>query len=476
MAEVPRPSSQPAQAPAASSSRLPQPPAGSIEASSTAAENIAGDSRMLCLLGVPSARFRLLGSNTATFETVIQQLIREAAPLMGSIDDFYNPTFSKKSGWSRKGSKTYTGVAQTGGDVSINVELLTKKLRAPGQDGAEPWACRRSYHSDSATGGTASWDEFYAYMKTQHVDTERAMTDTVVNAKVVAEWGLARYMLPLEGMGRPGAKWSDFTLTIVEMEHRIGSLLDNRVFPVVQVTCQNQPFNEFYVISAPISNWKDYPAAEGSHKLADKDKIVVGSYASVEVFRKVLVTGSGRGRPEAEAGGRSRSRSKSLSRTGGVVGQLRRRLSKRGRLSDAGLAGANPADAALVSANSASSAAAVAPVPDATAADVTTPGANPADNEVSVSHAEGSDIAEWRIEWTMATASHARGNLPLAFQTPVVPGKIAEDVPMFTKWVAAKRDQIAEPVINDVGNLLPADGNDQAGTAAPEGTAGEQAA
>ena len=412
---------------------------------------------MLCLRGVPSATLRLPGSNTTVFENTIKQLILEAAPLIGSIDDFYRPSFSKRSGWTKKGSKTYKGVAQTGGDVSINVELLTKKLKAPGQDGAEPWACRRSYHDDSATGGTASWNEFYAYMKNQHIETEKAMTDTVVNAKVVAEWNLARHMLPLDRMGLPGSEWSDFSLLIVEMEHKVGPLLANRVFPVVQVTCQNQPFNEIYVISAPISNWKDYPSAEGTHKLVDKDKIVVGSYASVEVFRRVPVQRSGRGRPEGESGGRSRSRSKS--QRGNPITRIRsRRLSKRGQQSDTGLTGKTPSDAAPAGANSASSVA-------VTSSDTTT----------GAAHAEGSSTTEWRIEWTMATVSHARGNLPLAIQTPVVPGKIAEDVPMFTKWVAAKRAELAEPQINDVGNLLPADGNDQAGTAVPGGAAtGEQ--
>jgi hypothetical protein len=39
------------------------------------------------------------------------------------------------------------------------------------------------------------------------------------------------------------------------------------------------------------------------------------------------------------------------------------------------------------------------------------------------------------IEWIMATASDAKGSLPMAIQKPAIPGKIAIDVGLFLKWI-----------------------------------------
>ncbi|KAK3362928.1 hypothetical protein B0T25DRAFT_575592 [Lasiosphaeria hispida] len=43
------------------------------------------------------------------------------------------------------------------------------------------------------------------------------------------------------------------------------------------------------------------------------------------------------------------------------------------------------------------------------------------------------------IEWIMATASDARGGIPMWVQTLAVPGQIAKDVPNFLAWVAKER-------------------------------------
>lgn len=44
-----------------------------------------------------------------------------------------------------------------------------------------------------------------------------------------------------------------------------------------------------------------------------------------------------------------------------------------------------------------------------------------------------------RIEWVMATASDARGKLPMWVQTRAVPAQIAKDVGLFLRWVAKRR-------------------------------------
>lgn len=44
-----------------------------------------------------------------------------------------------------------------------------------------------------------------------------------------------------------------------------------------------------------------------------------------------------------------------------------------------------------------------------------------------------------RIEWLMATASDARGILPMWVQTRAVPGQIAKDVSLFLGWMNTER-------------------------------------
>lgn len=48
------------------------------------------------------------------------------------------------------------------------------------------------------------------------------------------------------------------------------------------------------------------------------------------------------------------------------------------------------------------------------------------------------------VRWCMATASHAKGLIPLFIQKRKVPGKIAHDVPYFLDWVAENRGWGAE--------------------------------
>ncbi|KAK5075674.1 hypothetical protein LTR70_010022 [Exophiala xenobiotica] len=45
------------------------------------------------------------------------------------------------------------------------------------------------------------------------------------------------------------------------------------------------------------------------------------------------------------------------------------------------------------------------------------------------------------IEWIMATASHARGNIPMAMQRLGIPGAVAKDVGLFLKWIHKVPDE-----------------------------------
>jgi hypothetical protein len=48
---------------------------------------------------------------------------------------------------------------------------------------------------------------------------------------------------------------------------------------------------------------------------------------------------------------------------------------------------------------------------------------------------------EGEIEWAMATASDAKGWLPMAVQKLGVPGAIVKDVGFLIKWIAEKRER-----------------------------------
>ncbi|KAK5952752.1 hypothetical protein OHC33_006345 [Knufia fluminis] len=57
------------------------------------------------------------------------------------------------------------------------------------------------------------------------------------------------------------------------------------------------------------------------------------------------------------------------------------------------------------------------------------------------SHEEGGGGGGEEIEWIMATASHAGGNVPVALQRMGIPGGIAKDVGLFLKWIHGVSDE-----------------------------------
>ncbi|CAK7239746.1 MAG: hypothetical protein STHCBS139747_001181 [Sporothrix thermara] len=384
------------------------------------------------------------------------------------------------SGWTSKGKQIYKGESQIGGPGKVVVDLLERSILkselktavelgvvAPPEDGdaasashpgvnnaplrdstktptPETWACRRSLHENEAAAGTASWDEILLLMKDLHVETEKAMTPTVPKAQSVFEWRAVDRVGALEVPGfedtGPGP-WSKFTLKMVEMEHDLGTeFLWHRVFPVLQMTCctanQAKP-PEILIVSIPINGWKgaQLPADVNMAKLADSPKIVVGSYASVERFRMV---------ERAEADDRPVSTLSRLMRSL----QMMRRPAATTPAAAVSRAGAPPsASSPLAAAGQGNAAPAQGPMQGPVAGgndDEIQPAPTAAtdgqsQNDANVADSSHINAPEMQIEWTMATASHARGRLPLFIQTPVVPKKIAIDVPLFLKYVQTVR-------------------------------------
>ncbi|CAK7222904.1 hypothetical protein SCUCBS95973_004994 [Sporothrix curviconia] len=466
---------------------------------------------LLRLDGLDYAALPPNGASRDRIQQFMLALLQESLYLIGSVDTYYDNVNQRTnpSGWKSKGKQTYTGVSQIGGPGQVVVDLLERSIpkselkaaiamQAPGDDDAnggipginnaplrdtnktptsETWACRRSFHHNECSAGTGAWEEFSVRMKNMHVETEKDMTPTVPSAQKLFSWVAAKLVNFLEvpnfEEAGPGP-WTDFTLDMVEMEHDLkAGPLRNRVFPVLQMTCRTANeaiFPEIIVVSVPINGWKgaQLPQDIVREKLADQSKVVIGSYVSVERFR-VVAKVDGPQPPTA---------TKAVSKLSRVLNSLRGR--KRPSLTPSAMsAQAAAATAATYPAEAPSS----VPVPGAAGASGTTPAAAgqenvapaqglmqgpvggggnddeiqpapavdaPNQNEIDEAESPQVNEVETQIEWTMATASHARGWLPLFLQTPAVPKKIAIDVPLFLKFLQSHRAAGAEnaPVEN----------------------------
>lgn len=53
-------------------------------------------------------------------------------------------------------------------------------------------------------------------------------------------------------------------------------------------------------------------------------------------------------------------------------------------------------------------------------------------------------LPDQTIEWTMATASDAKGWLPMWVQKLGIPGAIVKDVGLFIGWIAKQRSGVGE--------------------------------
>ncbi|CAK7274494.1 hypothetical protein SEPCBS119000_006201 [Sporothrix epigloea] len=466
---------------------------------------------LLRLEGLDFAALPPTGASRDRIQQFMSALLQESLYLVGSVDTYYNNVgqITNPSGWASKGKQTYKGVSQIGGGGTIVVDLMERKISktelraaiaqvavAQSEDGenahgsnsaagnapihhtkknatSETWACRRSRHNNEAAAGTASWEEFSVRMKDMHVETEKAMTPTIPRAQKVLHWAAAGLVNTLEIPGfedsGPGP-WTGFTLDVVEMEHDLkAGPLWHRVFPVLQMTCRTAneaTYPEILVVSVPINGWKEaqLPPDVRVQKLVDSPNVVVGSYVSVERFRVVAKMENNGARSD-----------KKVSKFSRVMGSLRKKRhvsvteSAASAEAAAATAAAFPAEArpsVPVSTESAGQgdfaqhmASASGPGQGDNSDEIQAhPAAEDARENITIDP-ESSDINEMetQIEWTMATASHARGWLPLFVQTPAVPKKIAVDVPLFFKFLHSQRAEAAALVKKQNGSPSAAD-------------------
>ncbi|KJR84411.1 uncharacterized protein SPSK_09233 [Sporothrix schenckii 1099-18] len=408
------------------------------------------------LLRLEGIDFDRLPSHDCSIDAIkplIINLLKESLDFIGTVDvyDQQRDTKPNPSGWYPKGSAKFNGAKVTGGPDTVAVELLERDILQSELDAvvnqpygggnvcrkstkavSETWACRRSFHNNLTQNGTADWLEFLKHMKDEHVKTEDDMTDTVVGTNTAYTWNdIHRAMsIDLNALGmrpiRGPSVWTDFTLQVVEMKHDLGSkLFDYRVFPVLQMSClsvQSAPHDEFLVISVPINGWGAAPVPHDGRKLANGPRTTIGSYVSVERFRLGPKT-----QPEAPL--------QKVSTFGKVKSSLRIKKLKP-RPSVAQIAEAAPVQQAEQASREEGSAAGALQTADQ--AGIARDAVNPED-------VPDNYLDNLQIEWVMATASHARGNIPLFVQKPFIPKKIAIDVPLFLKVMVNKREPRSPP-------------------------------
>ena len=237
----------------------------------------------------------------------LSAVLREAAPFIDSAaPKSEQPQPGKdESPWKRKGTKTHA-------DSAAPVEVSERWVETPEADGGgavmrEMWCCRRSVHEDAARAGTATWAEFDRAFRTHHAESEKAFTPNVRVAREAVVWDCAgaRVALPSsysspsaskEGdtAASAGTTWyGDFRLVLMEMRHRVGPGLQDRTFPVLQVSCradgagegggEGSVEDEFFVVSIPVPDFGDDPRST----LAAEPGALVAAYVSVERIRRL---------------------------------------------------------------------------------------------------------------------------------------------------------------------------------------------
>ncbi|KAI9055127.1 hypothetical protein LZ554_000092 [Drepanopeziza brunnea f. sp. 'monogermtubi'] len=223
-----------------------------------------------------------------SLESFVQQVLSESLPFIDSVAPKYSASASTStknpsSPWRPKGApRTYDASAapvhvyervvsrRELDDVKGSSKLTTDRK-------GETWFYRRSCHRDAAEPGTASWAEFVHAFKEHHAESEQAFTPTVIGQRRALSWDCSG--VEVEAAGE---RWTDVTLVVEEMTHRIDPKpLKNRTFPVLQLCASLAGTREFVVASIPIHDFHKSPYAE----YARDSSLVVARYAAVERIR-----------------------------------------------------------------------------------------------------------------------------------------------------------------------------------------------
>ncbi|PBP27403.1 hypothetical protein BUE80_DR001670 [Diplocarpon rosae] len=228
-------------------------------------------------------------STSPSLQTFIHHILSESIPFIDSVAPKSDLPPPSPTPWKPKGSPRQ--YASSSAPVQVYERVVRGReldagegVSAHSADGkVETWYCRRSLHRDAAEEGTASWQEFEHAFREHHAESEDAFTPTVIGARQAMRWDCAGIETQVGG-----ERWHDIRLVVEEMTHKIDPKpLNNRTFPVVQLSAALAGCQEFLVVSIPIPDFADSPYAQ----FARDKSLVVAAYVSIERIR--MIPGSG---------------------------------------------------------------------------------------------------------------------------------------------------------------------------------------
>ena len=238
------------------------------------------------LWGIQNAQLPPRNATGAELTPLLTSILLEAVPFIADVPSATQSPYT--SSWKTKGSRHFPHSESSVFlyERTVPAEALHEVAREhhlPGLSGArlqpETWFLRRSVHEDSATEGTASWDEWVKCFKTSHAETEREFTPSVLSTRMDREWDCQGVEVDLDG-----ETWGDWTLKLEESVHKMPTPLRNRVFPVLQATASVLGKRRFIVVQIAAGE------AMGVGEAARRGGDVCGAYTSVEQLRE---TGDG---------------------------------------------------------------------------------------------------------------------------------------------------------------------------------------
>ncbi|RFU75696.1 hypothetical protein TARUN_6552 [Trichoderma arundinaceum] len=241
-----------------------------------------------------------LPSETATaleLSPLLQSILNEAVPFVSSVPPQSSSSSSSSSSdrsnqgtlngpWKAKGCRAFhhsaAPVHMFERVVSVEeLKAIAKDQNLPQANGGskvrpETWSLRRSVHEGAKKAGTADWDEWTRCFKEGHADAEMKFTPTVLSHTLKKQWDCAGAEVTLGG-----DTYENFTLKLEESVHKMPVPLNNRVFPVLQVTAAVRGRREFIVVQ--IAAVPESLGAEESRP----DGALRGTYTSIERFTEV---------------------------------------------------------------------------------------------------------------------------------------------------------------------------------------------
>lgn len=162
----------------------------------------------------------------------------------------------------------------------------------------EHWYARRSYHHNhpnkNNAPGTASWAEFVYGLRDHHSKHEYDFVPTIYDARLICDWS-EQLNAQTPGLSRTESNrpnYSDTTMAIYEMCHKLPKIVGPRCFAVLVVTASCSQ-DEFIAVTVPVSITKFSGAfySNGRNKREGVDSqmkksVTLGQYCAVERVHK----------------------------------------------------------------------------------------------------------------------------------------------------------------------------------------------